>query len=98
MNSQKEKIISGAKRFSRKSGLFPGFTTIRKCASECDAIVAMHAHMARRCKRKSASRCSSEADEMRRPNSERNSAPSAFTDPRVLKAMGTNTWVEVNNG
>src|SRR6218665_1018853 len=30
---------------------------------------------------------------MRRPNSERNSAPSAFTGPRVSKAMGTNTWV-----
>src|SRR6218665_2892207 len=30
---------------------------------------------------------------MRRPNSERNSAPSAFTGPRFSKAMGTNTWV-----
>src|SRR6218665_948425 len=34
---------------------------------------------------------------MRRPNSERNSAPSAFTGPRVSKAMGTNTWVAGNN-
>src|SRR6218665_959256 len=34
---------------------------------------------------------------MRRPNSERNSAPSAFTGPRVLKAMGTNTQVADNN-
>src|SRR6218665_1465540 len=34
---------------------------------------------------------------MQRPNSERNSAPSAFTDPRVSKAMGTNTWVADNN-
>src|SRR6218665_3816943 len=31
---------------------------------------------------------------MRRPNSERNSAPSAFTGPRVSKAMGTNTWLQ----
>src|SRR6218665_10210 len=34
---------------------------------------------------------------MRRPNSERNSAPSAFTGPRVSKAMGKNTWVAGNN-
>src|SRR6218665_2058819 len=34
---------------------------------------------------------------MRRPNSKRNSAPSAFTGPRVSKAMGTNTWVAGNN-
>src|SRR6218665_2456799 len=34
---------------------------------------------------------------MRRPNSERNSAPSAFTGPRVSKAMGTNTWGAGNN-
>src|SRR6218665_1411761 len=34
---------------------------------------------------------------MRRPNSERNSAPSAFTGPRVSKAMGTNTWVAGND-
>src|SRR6218665_2802867 len=34
---------------------------------------------------------------MRRPNSERNSAPSAFTGPRVGNAMGTNTWVAGNN-
>src|SRR6218665_673549 len=34
---------------------------------------------------------------MRRPNSERNSAPSAFTGPRVSKAMETNTWVAGNN-
>src|SRR6218665_642384 len=27
------------------------------------------------------------------PNSERNRAPSAFTGPRVSKAMVTNTWV-----
>src|SRR6218665_3967785 len=34
---------------------------------------------------------------MQRPNSERNSAASAFTGPRVSKAMGTNTWVAGNN-
>src|SRR6218665_2012954 len=34
---------------------------------------------------------------MRCPNSKRNSAPSAFTGPRVSKAMGTNTWVAGNN-
>src|SRR6218665_3982210 len=34
---------------------------------------------------------------MRRPNSERTSAPSAFTGPRVLKAMGTNKWVAGGN-
>src|SRR6218665_980778 len=34
---------------------------------------------------------------MRRPNSERNSSPSAFTGPRVLNAMGTNTWVAGSN-
>src|SRR6218665_2046056 len=37
---------------------------------------------------------------MRRSNSERNSAPSAFTNftgPRVSKALGTNTWVAGNN-
>src|SRR6218665_61933 len=34
--------------------------------------------------------------EMQCPNSERNSAPSAFTGPRVSKAMGTNTWVAGN--
>jgi len=28
--------------FSRKSGLIPGFTTIRKGASECNGIVALH--------------------------------------------------------
>src|SRR6218665_1029967 len=38
-----------------------------------------------------------ETDEMRRSNSERNSAPSAFTGPRVSKAMCTNTWVAGNN-
>src|SRR6218665_9773 len=46
--------------------------------------------MERRCRRKFVSRLSPETDEMRRPNSERNSAPSAFTGPRVSKAMGTN--------
>src|SRR6218665_519840 len=34
---------------------------------------------------------------MRRPNSDRNSSPSAFTGPRVLNAMGTNTWVAGSN-
>src|SRR6218665_4165017 len=34
---------------------------------------------------------------MQRPNSEINSAPSAFTGPRVSKAMGTNTFVAGNN-
>src|SRR6218665_512082 len=34
---------------------------------------------------------------MQCPNSERNSAPSAFTGPRVSKAMGANTWVAGNN-
>src|SRR6218665_925501 len=34
---------------------------------------------------------------MRHPNSERNSTLSAFTGPRVSKAMGTNTWVAGNN-
>src|SRR6218665_2417609 len=34
---------------------------------------------------------------MRRSNSKRNSAPSAFTGPRVSKAMCTNTWVAGNN-
>src|SRR6218665_971300 len=34
---------------------------------------------------------------MQRPNTERNSAPSAFTGQRVSKAMGTNTWVAGNN-
>jgi len=34
---------------------------------------------------------------MRRPSSERNCAPSAFTGPRVSKAMGTNTLVAGNN-
>src|SRR6218665_2091361 len=53
--------------------------------------------MERHCKRKLVSRWSPETDEMRRPNSERNCAPSAFTDPRVLKAMGTNTWVAGNS-
>jgi len=28
--------------FFRKSDLVPGFTTIRKCASECDGVVALH--------------------------------------------------------
>jgi len=32
----------GLKMFSRRSGLVPGFTTIRKCTSECDVIVALH--------------------------------------------------------
>src|SRR6218665_1234350 len=53
--------------------------------------------MERRCRRKFISRSYPETDEMRRPNSERNSAPSAFTGPRVSKAMGTNTWVAGNN-
>src|SRR6218665_618135 len=53
--------------------------------------------MERRCKRKLVSRWSPETDEMRRPNSERNCAPSAFTGPRVSKAMGTNTWVAGNS-
>src|SRR6218665_2867266 len=39
--------------------------------------------MERRCKRKLVSRWSPETAEMRRPNSERNRAPSAFTGPRV---------------
>ena len=30
--------------FSRKSGLVPGFTTILKCTSECDGIVALHTY------------------------------------------------------
>src|SRR6218665_3076445 len=34
---------------------------------------------------------------MQGPNSGRNSVPSAFTGPRVSKAMGTNTWVAGNN-
>src|SRR6218665_1606956 len=34
---------------------------------------------------------------MQCPNFERNSAPSAFTGPRVSKAIGTNTWVAGNN-
>jgi len=34
---------------------------------------------------------------MRRNNSEINSAPSAFTGPRVSKAIGTNMWVAGNN-
>src|SRR6218665_751252 len=53
--------------------------------------------MERRCRRKFLSRLYPETDEMRHPNSERNSAPSAFTGPRVSKAMGTNTWVAGNN-
>src|SRR6218665_425912 len=53
--------------------------------------------MERRCRRKFLSRCYLETDEMRRPNSERNSAPSAFTGQRVSKAKGTNTWVAGNN-
>jgi len=28
--------------FSRKSGFVPGFTTILKCTSECDGIVALY--------------------------------------------------------
>src|SRR6218665_1260427 len=53
--------------------------------------------MERRCKRKLVSRWSPESDGMRRPNSERNCAPSAFTGPRVSKAMGTNKWVAGNS-
>ena len=53
--------------------------------------------MEKRCRRKFVSSWSPETEEMRRPNSARNSAPSAFTGPRVSKAMGTNTWVEGNS-
>src|SRR6218665_936692 len=53
--------------------------------------------MERRCKRKLVSRWSPETDEMRRPNSERNCVPSAFTGPRVSKAMRTYTWVADNS-
>src|SRR6218665_3283204 len=53
--------------------------------------------MERHCRRKFLSRCYLETDEMRRPNFERNSAPSAFTGQRVSKAMGTNAWVAGNN-
>src|SRR6218665_2317491 len=53
--------------------------------------------MERRCRRKFVSRWSPETDEMRCPTSKRNSVPSAFTGPRVSKAMGRNTWVAGNN-
>ena len=39
---QEEKNYVRRKMLSRKSGLVSGFTTIRKCASECDGIVALH--------------------------------------------------------
>ena len=41
MIPQEEKIMLGVKMFFRKSGLIPGFTTIQKCASECDGIVVL---------------------------------------------------------
>jgi len=42
MIPQEDKIMLGVKIFSKKSGLVPGFTTIRKCALDCDGIVALH--------------------------------------------------------
>jgi len=42
MIPQEGKIMLGVKMFSRKLGLVPGFTTIRRCASTCDGIVALH--------------------------------------------------------
>jgi len=42
MIPQEDKIMLGVKMFSRKSGLVPGFTSIRKSASECDGVVVLH--------------------------------------------------------
>src|SRR6218665_4039145 len=73
----------GVKMFSRKSGLVPGFTTLLKCTPECDGI-------AHRWKGIAGGNlfCVDLWRQMKcDPNSERNSAPSAFTDPRVSKAM-----------
>ena len=83
--------------FSRKSGLVPGFTTILKCTPECDGIVALHTDGKALQEEICFALISGDICEMQRPNSERNSAPSAFTGQRVSKAMGTNTWVAGNN-
>ena len=42
MIPQEDKNYVRSKNFSGKSGLVPGFTTIRKCTPECDGIVALH--------------------------------------------------------
>src|SRR6218665_572770 len=65
----------GVKMFSRKSGLVPGFRTILKCTPECDGIVALHTD-GKALQEEISFALISETDEMRRPNSERNSAPS----------------------
>ena len=42
MIPQEKKIMFEIEMFSSKSGLIPDITTIWKCASECDGIVALH--------------------------------------------------------
>ena len=78
--------------FSRKSGFVPGFTTILKCTPECDGIVALHTDG--KALQEEICFALTFGDRWNATSRLReNSAPSAFTGPRVSKAMGTNTWV-----